>query len=129
MKKSAKIALTAALFASAALSSCGPDGSSDTNSVYGKVPNVSPPASAAESFDPSKEEPQDVYGPAPDFEESEEAGGDTSPDSDDTSLDDSEAEYVPPADIVPTVYGPPPTDYDPEDEEPQDVYGPAPDFD
>lgn len=103
MKKSTKIALAAAMFASAAaLTSCGGESSSNASSIYGKVPKVTPPASSA-AYDPSEDEPQDVYGPGPDYEEPDDTQDENSP-ADDVS---AEPEYVPQVDDVPTVYGPP----------------------
>lgn len=49
--------------------------------------------------------------------------------NDTPAAEDTESKYLPEADDVEVVYGPPPSEeYDPESEEQQDVYGPPVDF-
>ena len=60
-----------------------------------------PPGYQQQEYDPSNDEPEDVYGPPSDF-----------------------YHYAPEEDIPEPLYGPPPEDYYPEDDSVECVYGP-----
>ena len=57
----------------------------------------------APAYDPSEDEPQDVYGPGPDLEDPDDTQDENTSNADESA----EPEYVPQFDDVPTVYGPP----------------------
>ncbi len=84
MKKTRKTLLTAAALAAAVnLSACNTNGSSDTSDPSSQQ---SVTAQSETDYDPSKDEPQDIYGPPTDL-----------------NIDP----YVPSSDRIPVIYGPP----------------------
>ena len=143
MKKTKHTAMIAAAFAAAlSMTACG-SGAAENNEAPDittviaseNVENPAGPAAAApdenpdetpagesgDEFDPSSEEPQEVYGPPEWFDSNAEDEDEI--DSEADSEIDSEDDYEPQEDHQNVVYGPP-DDYDPSSEEQQKVYGP-----